>query len=119
MFFRTAAFSHMFTFIEGTIRTGALEAITIVERKSSAIPFAIFPMMLAVAGRMMISSARSARATCPICASSRRAKASVMTGFPESVWNVSGVMNSWAWRVMTTWTPASAFTRSLTNSAAL
>ncbi len=43
-------FSYMWTFIDGAISTGAVVASRIVVRRSSAIPEAILPMMLAVAG---------------------------------------------------------------------
>ncbi len=49
----------MFLFIAGAISFGDFDAMTIVERGSSAIPCAILPIMLAVQGAMMMRSAFS------------------------------------------------------------
>ena len=44
--------------------TGLLHAITVVDNISSAIPFAILPMMFAEAGAINIASALSVSDTC-------------------------------------------------------
>ena len=56
----------MWMFIAGAIKTGAWVAIRTVVNKSSAIPLAILPITLAVAGAMTKRSALSARLMCPI-----------------------------------------------------
>ena len=66
MFDWTILLSHIFVFMEGTKRTGTVVAMIMVVRKSSAMPFATFPMIFAVAGTMTIWSAMSARAIWPI-----------------------------------------------------
>ena len=54
----------MFVFIAGDRRTGHFAAITVVESISSAIPQAIFPIMLAEAGAIKNKTALAARDTC-------------------------------------------------------
>ena len=95
---------HMPVFMAGASRTGALVASTVVESMSSAIPAAIFAMILAVAGAITKTSARCARATCSTFQVSGVRNVSVTTGLAESVWKVSGATNSVAFRVMITWT---------------
>ncbi|OPY01379.1 MAG: hypothetical protein A4E61_01641 [Syntrophorhabdus sp. PtaB.Bin184] len=62
----TILLDHILVFIEGTKKTGTVVAMTMVVRKSSAIPLAILPMIFAVAGDITKRSAMSERAICPI-----------------------------------------------------
>ena len=55
----TIGLPHIFVFIEGTKNTGTVVAMTIVVKKSSAIPLATFPIMFAVAGTITSWSAIS------------------------------------------------------------
>jgi len=48
----------------GEINTGAVLAITVVVNMSSAIPLAIFPITLAEAGAISMTSAFFAKLTC-------------------------------------------------------
>ncbi len=82
-------------------------------------PAASRAMVLAVAGAMITSSARSATWMCPISDSWVRSKRSKNTGRPVSAWNVSSPMKWRALAVMTTCTWAPAFTSKRTSSAAL
>ena len=85
MFPWTMLLSHIFVFMEGTKRTGTLVAITMVVRKSSAMPFATFPITLAVAGAITIWSAMSERAIWPILPPVKSSNISWVTGLPEMV----------------------------------
>ena len=67
-------------FIAGAIITGARVAMTVVESMSSAMPHAILPMMLAVAGAIRKRSARLASAICSTSQVSGRTNVSVATG---------------------------------------
>ena len=118
-FDRTMGFSHIFVFIEGTSRTGTVVAMTIVVRKSSAMPPAIFPRILAVAGAMTTRSAMSESAMWPTLLSVKGPNISCVTGLPDSVWKVRGVTNSVAFFVMTTWTSAPSLHSDRTSSATL
>ena len=55
---------YIFVFIAGEMITGLLHAITVVDNISSAIPFAILPMIFAEAGAISIASALSVSDTC-------------------------------------------------------
>jgi len=56
----------MFTFMAGQMSTGARVAMTVVVSRSSAMPPAILPITLAVAGANRTRLALSAREMCPI-----------------------------------------------------
>ena len=73
MFRRTASCSSMFVFMAGAISTGARVARYNELRKSSAMPCANLPMMLAVAGATRRSLIRS-RARCARCRRWRRVR---------------------------------------------
>lgn len=75
----------------------------------SAMPLAIFPMVEAVAGAMIMASAHCPRATWLCQVPSRCAKKSEITGFEVSADSVIGVMNSFPAGVITTCTSAPAF----------
>jgi len=75
----------MFTFMAGQMRTGALVAMTVVVSRSSAIPPAILPITLAVAGASRTRSALSASDTCPISHSPVSWKVSTATALPVRV----------------------------------
>ena len=79
--------------MEGAKSTGTFMAITIVVRRSSAMPLAIFPRIFAVAGAITIRSAISARVTCPILEPLKRRNISHRTGLPERVSKVRGETN--------------------------
>ena len=81
----TTGLAHMLVFMAGAKSTGTLVAMTMVVRKSSAMPLAILPMMLAVAGAITSRSARSASEMWPIFEEANKVKISVVTGFPERV----------------------------------
>ena len=72
----------------------------------SATPCAIFPMVEAVAGAIIIASAQRPRATWLCQVPSRWAKKSLMTGLLVRADRVMGVMNSLPAGVMTTCTSA-------------
>ena len=71
---------HMPVFIAGATSTGALVARTVVESMSSAMPFAILPMMFAVAGAIRNRSARLASAICSTSHVAGRSKVLTDTG---------------------------------------
>ena len=85
------------------------QARTVVVSISSAMPFAIFPMTLAEAGATSTTSARFARATCSTLYWKFRSKVSTRHLFPVSSSKVSGVINSVAFRVISTCTSAPSF----------
>ena len=114
-----SGFSHMFTFIAGASRSGALLASTTAVKRSLAIPAARRAIASAVAGATISRSASSASWMCPIAASLPRSNSSRDTGAPESVCIVSGVMNCVAASVITTLTVAPALTKRRQSSAAL
>jgi hypothetical protein len=119
MFSTTAACSNMFTFMAGATRTGARVASKSVESASSAIPCAILPRTLAVAGATRSSSAASARLMCVMSLSAPRANWSRNTGCRERASKVMGLTNCVAFRVITTWTSAPRFSSSRNTSQAL
>ena len=85
----------------------------------SATPWAIFPMVLAVAGAMIIASAQRPKSTWLFHVPSRWAKKSLITGLLVNAERVIGVMNSLPAGVMTTCTSALFLTRALMSIAAL
>ena len=71
-----AGCSHIRTFMAGAISTRLSVAISRVEARSSACPFAIFAIRSAVAGATTTRSAERESWICPISASSVRSKSS-------------------------------------------
>jgi hypothetical protein len=98
----------MFTFIAGQINNGHLRAMTTVLSRSSAIPLAILPIVLAVAGAITATSAPSAKEMCSTDGRVRSPHIVVRTGVPLSVAKVNGVTNCMAAWVMTALTLISA-----------
>ena len=86
-------------------------AITVVESISSAMPWAIFPMILAVAGAIKNTSARLAREMCSTSNRTFSANMSTATACPVRVSKVRGAMNSVACSVIITYTSTPAFRR--------
>ena len=76
-------------------------------------------MVDAVAGAMTIASAHSPNCTCECHSPVFAVKNSVITGLPDSVDSVSGVMNSRAEGVIITCTSAPALMSSRTSVAVL
>ena len=105
--------------IAGATKTGAFIERYVVMSRLSATPPAIFPMVEAVAGATTMASAHNPSSTWLFHEPLSLWKKSQRTGRPDNVDSVSGVINSFADGVMTTWTSAPSFTRSLTRSAAL
>ncbi len=100
-FFRTASCSNICVFIAGAISTGALVAVYSVDRKSSAIPLASLPMMLAVAGAINRRSAVDASAMCSISAFMPASNWSVITRRRVIASKVAGPTNRVAECVIT------------------
>src|SRR5262245_14297240 len=76
---RTASCANISEFIAGARSTAARVAVYSVDRKSSAIPFASLPMMLAVAGAMSRRSIDDASAMCSMSALAPGSNCPVMT----------------------------------------
>jgi len=116
----------MLTFIAGAMSTRPVwtdsggTAKRSVDRRSSAIPEANLPMLLAVAGATTTSWAELARSTCGMPLLGRvLGKRSKATGLPESARNDSGPINLRAALVITTQTSQPALRMSRTSSSAL
>ena len=90
-----------------------------VTKRLSAMPLAILPRVLAVAGAITIASAHTPRSTWLFHEPLRSSKNSESTAGPVSVESVRGAINSLAAGVITTCTSAPAFTRSLAKTALL
>ena len=103
-----AAFCHICVSIAGATMTGAEVASTVVATRSSENPCARRASTWAVAGATTTTSAWRPMATWPAARSSCMENISISTGRCVSAWNVSGVTNSAALFVMTTWTVAPA-----------
>ena len=101
-----------------TIR-GAAVARTVAVSISSARPWTILAMTLAVAGAMMTASARLASMTCSTLVSESASNRSRTTVRWVRLLKVSGVTNSVAERVMITSTSAPAWVSLLARSAPL
>ena len=97
-------FSYMAVFMAGAMIFGQVHASTVVVSMSSAMPLASLAMTLAVAGAISTRSATLASEMCWVLNSKLRSNVSTQTRFSLSVSKVSGVMNSHAFLVMTTWT---------------
>ena len=72
-------------FMAAAMSSGALVANAVVDSISSAMPQAILPMILAVAGAMTNRSASEAKAICSTSQGCSRLNISVQTGFPVRV----------------------------------
>ena len=103
----------------GATSTGARVAMKRVDRKSSAMPFANLPMMLAVAGATSSRSIVDASAMCSMSALAPGANWSVMTGCRVIASKVIGPTNFAAVAVMTATTSWPRFCRPRTTSTAL
>ncbi len=106
-------------FMAGAITMGARAAMTVVVSMSSAMPAAVLPMKLAVAGAMTNRSARWAKETCFTFHSPGSSNMSTVTGLAVSVRKVRGVTNSHADSVMITCTSSPRRTSMLAASVAL
>ena len=96
-----ALWCHMRTFIAGTASTGLSVASSSVVARSSAIPFAIFARILAVAGATTTSSACRDNWICPISRSAFRSNRSSNTWSSVNTPRLSGVTNCLALSVST------------------
>ena len=85
----------------------------------SAIPFAIFPMVEAVAGAITIASDHNPKSTWLCHVPSRCEKNSLITGLLVSADSVIGVMNSFPAGVITTCTSAPFLISARISTAAL
>ena len=112
-------FSSMAVFMAGATTLGQREASTVVVSMSSAMPWAILAITLAVAGAMRIRSAFLARDTWVTSNLKSRSKVSTMHLLPVRVSKVSGVMNWVAFWVISTWISAPALRRALATLAIL
>ena len=114
-----AGLSNMLPSMAGATISGAAVARTVAVSMSSASPWTILAMTLAVAGAMMTASARLASITCSTLVSESASKRSRTTLLWVRLLKVSGVTNSMAERVMMTSTSAPAWVSLLARSAAL
>ena len=89
MFSLTAGCAYMFGFMAGAIMTGQVTERNVVESRSSAMPLANLPMMLAVAGATRKRDASVFSSIWPISRRSRE-YCSLYTGLPDRVSSVSG-----------------------------
>ena len=114
-----AGFSYMPVFMAGATSLGHRQASTVVVSISSAMPFAILAITLALAGATSTRSARSATATCSISKEKLRSKVSTMQRVPVSASKVSGAIKRVAFSVISTSTVAFCFTSILARVAIL
>ena len=112
-------FSSIAVFMEGAASFLHLAARTTVESISSAIPWAIFAIISAVAGAIRMRSDSFATDICLTSNSNSRSKVSTMHLEPVSVSKVSGVINFVAFSVMITCTLAPALWSALATFAIL
>ena len=112
-------FSSIPVFMAGETSFGHLAARTVVVSMSSAMPWAILAMTLAVAGATRMTSAFLASAIWVTSNLKSRSKVSTMHLWPVSVSNVMGVMNWVAFRVMMTSTSAPSLRSALATFAIL
>jgi hypothetical protein len=103
--------------IAGAITSGHVASSNVVDRRSSASPWASFAITFAVAGATTATSASCARRTWRT--SPGRSHRDEYTGSRVSAANVSGPMNRVAFSVRITETSAPASSRSRATSAAL
>ena len=115
----TTGFSYILVFIAGATIFVHLQARTVVVSISSAIPLAIFPITLAVAGAIKTTSASFASEICFTSNSKSRSKVSTRHLLEVSVSNTIGLMNFVAFSVIITRTLKPDFTRALATSAIL
>ena len=114
-----AGLSYMWPSMAGQTTTGARVASTVVVRASSASPWAMRAMVLAVAGATTTRSARSAMATWSILSSVLGSNMSVTTGRWVMLPKARGDANLVAASVMTTSTIAPCWVSLLARSTAL
>ncbi len=112
-------FSYIWVFMAGAMTIGARVAKAVELSISSAKPWAIFAMILAVAGAMSSSAARSARAMCSTAIAECNVNIAVTTGRCVIACRVRGLMNCCAAAVITTSTSKPCLTKRLAKSAAL
>ena len=112
-------FSSIPVFIAGETSLGHPAARTVVVSISSAMPWAILAMTLAVAGATRMTSAFFASSMWVTSNLKSRSKVSTMHLWPVRVSKVSGVMNWVALRVMMTSTSAPCFFSALATPAIL
>ncbi len=105
--------------MEGQIPTGQVATSIKVLRASSAIPFASFPIIFAVAGAIITASVCLAQSICFMDASELFSKRLEQTISPDNTSKVSGPTNAPAFSVMITLTFAPCFLRSLKSSTLL
>ena len=117
--FWVTAFSYIAVFIAGTMILGHLQARKVVVSMSSAIPWAILAITLAVAGAITATSAFWARATCSTWNSKFLSNVSITQRLPVSVSKVIGVIKFVACSVISTWTSAWDLTSMLARLALL
>ena len=115
----TAGLFSILEFMAGQMILGLSQAIRVVDKRSSAMPLAIFPIMSAVAGATTITSHQRPTATCSTLNSAFPAHRSVATGFPLISLNKRGETRWVAASVMITRTWAPAWTSRLTRVTAL
>ena len=96
----------MASFMAGAMTTGARVAMTVVVSISSAIPFAILPITLAVQGAIRKQSAFRAREICSTFQTAGSLNMSRVTRFRDRVLRVCSVMKVSAFLVMITSTLA-------------
>ena len=113
------ALSYILVFIAGDTIILHLHARTVVVSISSAIPFAIFPIISADAGATITQSAFFASDTCSTLNWKFLSNVSTMHLLPVSVSNVIGVIKLVAFLVIITSTLQCFFTRRLASSAIL
>ena len=112
-------FSSMPVFMAGDTSFGHRAASTVVVSISSAMPWAILAMTLAVAGATRMTSAFLASSMWVTSNLKSRSKVSTMHLCPVRVSKVRGVMNWVALRVMMTSTSAPRFFSALATPAIL
>ena len=112
-------FSHIRQFMAGAKMTLPAAAHTVVVSRSSQMPPATLPIILAVAATTTITSPNSASAMCSISIAGISPNVSHATSLPDRARSVASPTNSVAFRVTTTRTSASAWRRRLMTSHAL
>ncbi len=106
MFCLTIGLTYILWFIAGHKALGAVHAIIVVVKKSSAMPTAILPMTFAVAGHTINKSAASASAMCSTFHCFGSSNICMTTGLLDMVLNVIGATSFAALSVIMTWVSA-------------
>ena len=114
-----AGLSHISRFMAGATSSGQLRARHVVERMSSANPWASFARKSALAGATRIALAPRESSMCAMWFGKLASHRSVTTWRPVRAWNVAGVTNFVAASVIATWTSTLFLCRSLASSATL